>query len=81
VNAFGGILVLAHFIAEVKLLYVALLLVGFAIGAGWFFPGKKWSTPVRCAVCLLAIGTAVVMAGLDFAAAQAEAANNPYMSL
>lgn len=81
VISFGGILVLAHFIAEVKLLYVVLLLVGFAIGTGWFFPGKKWSTPVRCAVCLLAICAAVVMAGLDFASAQAEAANNPYMSL
>jgi hypothetical protein len=81
VIAFGGILVLAHFIAEVKLLYVVLLLVGFAVGAGWFFPRKKWSTPARCMVCLLAISVAVVMAGLDFAAAQAEAANNPYLSL
>jgi hypothetical protein len=81
VIAFSSVLVLAHFFAELKLLYALLLLVGFAVGAGWFFPGKKWSTLVRCAVCLLAIGTAVVMAGLDFAAAQAEAANNPYMSL
>ncbi len=79
--AFSGILVPAHFIVEVKLLYIVLLLMGFAVGGGWFFPGQKWSTPVRCMVCLLAIGTAVVLARLDFVAAQAEAANNPYLSL
>jgi hypothetical protein len=79
--ACGGVLVLAHFFAELKLLYAALLLVGLAVGAGWFFPGKKWSTPVRCVVCLAAIGVAVGMARMDFAAAQAEAASNPYSNL
>jgi hypothetical protein len=81
VIAFGSVLLLSHFFAELKLLYALLLLVGFAVGAGWFFPGKKWSTAARCAVCLLAVGVAVGMAGMDFAAAQAEAASNPYSNL
>ncbi len=81
VIALGGVLVLAHFFAELKLLYAAILLMGFAVGAGWFFPGKKWSTPLRCAICLVAIGVAVGMAGMDFRAAQAEAASNPYSNL
>ncbi|MDZ4658583.1 MAG: hypothetical protein SH868_13485 [Bythopirellula sp.] len=81
VIAFGSILVFSHFIVDVKLLYTVLLVVGFAVGAGWFFPGKKWSTPLRCAICLLAIGTAVGIAGKDFRAAQAEAASNPYSNL
>jgi hypothetical protein len=79
--AFGGVLVLAHFLVELKLLYAVLLLVGLAVGAGWFFPGKKWSTPVRCVVCLAAIGVAAGMAGMEFAAAQAEAASNPYLNM
>lgn len=81
VIAFGGVLVLALFIAELKLLYAILLILAFAVAGGWFFPGKKWSTPVRCTVCLLAIGVTVGLAAMDFAAAQAEAANNPYMNL
>ncbi len=81
VIAFSSVLVLAHFFAELKLLYAMLLVVGFAVGAGWFFPGKKWSTPLRCVVCLAAIGGAVGMAGMDFAAAQAEAASNPYSNM
>lgn len=81
VIAFGGVLVLAHFFAELKLLYAALLLLGLAVGAGWFFPGKKWSTPVRCVVCLATIGMAVGLARMDFAAAQAAAASNPYSNM
>ena len=81
VVAFSSVLVLAHFFAELKLLYAVLLLVGFAVGAGWFFSGKKWSTPLRCAICLAALGAAVGMAGMDFAAAQAEAASNPYSNM
>jgi hypothetical protein len=81
VIAFGGILVLAQFIAEMKLLYTALLIVGFTVGAGWFFPGKRWSGYARVAVCLAAIGIAAGMAAADFAASQAEAASNPYMNL
>ena len=77
VIAFGGILVFAHFIVELKLLDAVLLLVGFAVGAGWFFPGKKWSTPLRCAICLIAVGVAVVLARMDFVAAQA---SNPYLN-
>jgi hypothetical protein len=79
--AFGGVLVLAHFLVELKLLYAVLLLVGLAVGAGWFFPGKKWSTPVRWVVCLAAIGVTVGMAGMDFAAAQSEAASDPYSNM
>jgi hypothetical protein len=81
VIAFGGILVLAQFIAEMKLLYTVLLVVGFTVGTGWFFPGKKWSSYIRVAVCLAAVGIAAGMAAADFAAAQAEAASNPYMNL
>jgi hypothetical protein len=81
VIAFGSVLDLAHFFAELKLVYAALLVVGLAVGAGWFFPGKRWGTPVRCAVCLAAIGLAVGLAGMDFAAAQAEAASNPYSNM
>jgi hypothetical protein len=81
VIAFGGVLVLSHFFAELKLLYAGLLLMGLAVGAGWFFPGKTWSTPVRCVVCLAAIGVAVGMARMEFAAAQAEAASNPYLNM
>jgi hypothetical protein len=66
VIALGGVLVLAHFFAELKLLYAVLLLVGLTVSAGWFFPGKKWSMPVRCVVCLVAIGIAVGMAGMEF---------------
>jgi hypothetical protein len=81
VIAFCGILTLAHFFAELKLLYVAMLIVGFTAGAGCFFPGKHWSGYARVAVCLTAIGIAAGMAAADFAAAQAEAASNPYMNL
>jgi hypothetical protein len=81
VIALGGVLVLAHFFAELKLLHAVLLLAGLTVGAGLFFPGKKWSMPVRCAVCLLAIGVAVGMARIEFAAAQAEAGNNPYLNM
>jgi hypothetical protein len=81
VIAFGGVLVLAHFLVELKLLYAVLLLLGLAVGAGWFFPGKKWTNPVRCVVCLVAISVAVGLAGMDFAAAQAEAASNPYLNM
>lgn len=78
VIAFGGVVVLAHFFAELTLLHAVLLLAGLAIGGGWFFPGKKWSVPVRCLVCLLAIGCAVGTAGMEFIAAQA---SNPYSNL
>lgn len=81
VIAFGGVLVLAHFFAELKLLYAVLLLAGLAVGTGWFFPGKKWSTPMQCVICVAAIGVAVGLAGMEFAAAQAEAASNPYSNL
>jgi hypothetical protein len=81
VIAFCGVLTLAHFFAELKLLYAALLIVGFTVGAGWFFPNKKWSTYARVAICLTAIGIAGGMAAADFAASQAEAASNPYMNL
>jgi hypothetical protein len=81
VIAFCGVLTLAHFFAELKLLYAALLVVGFTVGAGWFFPGKQWSSYARVAVCVAAIVIAGGMAAADFAAAQAEAASNPYMNL
>lgn len=81
VIVFCGVLILAHFFAELKLPYAVLLIVAFAVGAGWFFPGKKWSAYARVAVCLAAIGIAGGMAAADFAAAQAEAASNPYMNL
>jgi hypothetical protein len=81
VIAFCGILTLAHFFAGLKLTYAILLIVGFTVGAGWFFPGKKWSAYARIAICLAAIGIAGGMAAADFAAAQAEAASNPYMNL
>jgi hypothetical protein len=81
VIAFSSVLVLAHFFAELKLFYAVLLLVGFAVGAGWFFPGKKWSTPLRCVICLAAVGAAVGLAGMDFAASQAEAVSNPYSNM
>ena len=72
--AFGGVLVLAHFFAELKLLYAVLLVVAFAVAGSWFFPGKSWSTLLRCAICLVLVGLAVTLAGMDFAEAQ----NNPY---
>lgn len=75
VIAFGGVLVLAHFFAELKLFYAALLLLGLAVGAGWFFPGKKWSTPVRCVVCLATIGMAVGLASMEFLTSET---TNPY---
>ena len=59
VIAFGGVLVLAHFFAELKLLYAVLLLVGFAVGSGLVLsrqevehagavrglPGGDWQSP------------------------------------
>jgi hypothetical protein len=81
VISFCSILTLAHFFAELKLLYAALLIIGLTVGAGWFFPGKRWSSYGRVAVCLAATGIAAGMAAADFAAAQAEAASNPYMNL
>jgi hypothetical protein len=81
VIAFCGVLTLAHFFAELKLICAALLIVGFTVGAGWFFPGKRWSGYARVAVCLTAIGIAAGIAAADFAASQAEAASNPYMNL
>lgn len=68
--AFGGTLVLAHFFAELKLLYAGLLVLAFTVAGGWFFPGKMWSTPLRCVVCLILLVIVVALAGIDFAAAQ-----------
>ncbi|QEG37856.1 hypothetical protein [Bythopirellula goksoeyrii] len=68
--AFGGALVLAHFFAELKLMYAGLLLIAFAVAGGWFFAGKKWSTPLRCAVCAILAGLVVALSGMDFIAAQ-----------
>ncbi|TWU30238.1 hypothetical protein [Bythopirellula polymerisocia] len=72
--AFGGVLILAHFFAELKMLYALPLVLAFTLAGGWFFPGKRWSNPLRCAVCLILIAVVVILAGIDFAEAQ----NNPY---
>lgn len=71
VIAFGGVLILAYFFSSLNSLQAALLLVAFAVGAGWFFPQKKWSTPARCAVCLISAAVAVALAGMAFAKTQA----------
>ena len=67
--AFGGILVIAHFFAGLKLTSAVLLLVALAVAGGWFFPNQKGSLPLRAAICLLVVGWVIAVAGMDFAAA------------
>lgn len=81
VVAFGSVLLLAHFFSSLKLMYAVLLLVGFVVGAGWFFPRKKWSAAARCAVCVTMIGAATGMAVIDYQATKAETTSDPYSNL
>ncbi len=68
--AFAGVLVLAHFFAELKLLYAALLALALGVAGGWFFAEQKWSVILRSAVCMILLGAVLTLAWIDFAAAQ-----------
>lgn len=77
---FGGMIVLAHFFAELKLSYAAALIVAYALAGGRFFPKWRYANVVRGVCCIAVVGAVVTMAAMDFAAAQAEAADNPYLN-
>ncbi len=80
VLAYGGLLLLANFYAELTTLHTALLLVAMLTAIGWLPRAKKLSPRahaiIRTLLCLAALGTAVSLAAIDFAATQN--ATNPY---
>jgi len=84
VIVFGSLVILANFYAELTTLHASLLLVAMVAAVGWLPRFKKLSSQahaiVRTLICLAAIGTAVTLAGLDFAATQSETESDPYGS-
>jgi len=82
--AFGGVLVLAYFYSELKLLNAVLLLLAMIAAVGWVAGSQKLSqrghASLRCVICLTALAAAVSLAAMDFTASQAETQNNPYLN-
>ena len=76
--AFGGVIVLGHFFAELKLVNAILLITALAAAGGWCFPRLKHSAWLRGVLCLILVGIAVGGAAADFRATQQESAENPY---
>jgi len=70
--AFGSLLVVGHFYAGLKIHNAALLLVTLILAIGWLpLPAKlspRWQAVGRSLLCLIVLGIAVTLAGLDFAA-------------
>ena len=74
VLAYGSLLLLANFYAELKTPHAMLLLAAMLLAVGWL-PSSEKLTPkahtiVRTLLCLTALGIAVALAALDFAATQ-----------
>jgi len=79
--AFGSLLVVSHFYAGLKIPNAALLWVALSLAIGWLSLPSRWQALGRGVLCLATLGIAVTLAGLDFAATQAEAESNPYQTL
>jgi|GEM_PF-3477002 len=82
VIAYGSLLMLAYFYAELKTHNLALLLLAMTFAIGWLPLPKQlsphWQIAGRCAACLAALAVAVSLASLDFIATQATTESNPY---
>jgi len=80
--AFGSLLLAVHFYAELKIHNAGLLWVAVAVAIGGLPLSAKvsprWQAISRSLLCLAILGIAVALAGLDFAATQAETESNPY---
>jgi len=85
VAIFGGVLVLAHFYSELKLLSAGMLLFAMAVAIGGWLPEAKLSCrgklALRCFLCLIPLAIVVTLAAMDFSATQAEVQRNPYLGL
>ncbi len=83
--AFGSLLVMGYFYAELKFHNAALLWAALALAIGWLPLPAKLSLSRqaigRGLLCLAALGLAVTLASLDFAATKAETESNPYQTL
>ncbi len=85
VVAFGSLLIVGHFYAELKIYNGALLLIALGLALGWLPMSAKvsprWQAVCRGLLCLAALAAALTIASLDFAATQAETESNPYQNL
>jgi len=83
---YGGALVIARFLLspELPLFQTAMLLVALIAAAAWIDPPswltKRGHAVVRIAICLTALALTALPAARDFAASQAENANNPNLN-
>lgn len=83
---YGGVLVIASFLLspELPLFYTAMLLVALIAAVAWIDPpawlSKRGYALVRIGICLTALALTVIPAAREFAASQAESANDPYLN-
>ena len=84
VSAFGSLLVMGHFYANLRIFIAVLLLVAMVLATGWLpLPTKlssRWQAVGRSVVCFAILGVAVTLAGLDFSATQEETERKPYQT-
>jgi hypothetical protein len=83
---YGGVLVIARFLLspELPLFYTSMLLVALIAAVAWIDPpawlSKRGHALVRVVICLAALALTVIPAAREFAASQAESANDPYLN-
>ncbi len=77
---FGGVLVTAHFYSDLKFLHAVLLLTALAAALAPAVPtvSPRAQSAMRCVLCLAPLAIAILLAAIDFSAAQAELQSNPY---
>jgi len=82
--AFGSLLVAGHFYAELKIYNAGLLLIALSLAIGSISLlaklSPRWQAIARCVLCIVTLGAALALAGLDFSATQEKTESNPYQN-
>jgi len=82
--AFGCLVVVAHFYAELQIHHAALLLLAMIVAIGWLpLPvhfSSRWQSVCRSLICLGLLAIPVIPAVLELAATLHETQSNPYVT-